>query len=1838
MRGLALASKALFAFLLFLSMSAAQAADPRIIPLPGRDLPGNDIQTIRNTDLRACQAACLGERMCKAFTFNEQARWCFLKSDFGSPVDFARATSGRVVTTVPITDIEAARAIEIEFVPGDYKYEADRILNDLARTYPPGDGTYVALVALGDRRLADANPSGAVTAYGQALVLADEDPALWLKYAAAARQLAVTPNANSYDLNWRATGATINAYLRSETRAQRAAALESIGRSLELRAVWRPTIAAYRASIELIDNAALQGHLDQVVAEHGFRIVSNEVDADAASPRICIVFSDPLPVNNATLSDFITVDNAPQVATEIEDRQICLTGVQHGSRYHIRIRSGLPSVDGEQLLRTAEVDVYVRDRSPWVGFAGSAYVLPGGPGAAIPLNSINTDTAEAMIYRIGDRSIAAAVRDGIFMQQLDGYQAEEIANTLGSEVWTGEVDIEPALNETVVTAIPVAEVLPQIEPGVYVITAKVRSDQSDYWEPISTQWFVVSDLGVTTLSGTDGLHALVRSLATTEPVAGATVHLVAVNNEILGEAVTDENGHAVFAPGLGRGTGGRAPQLVTVETEAGDYAFLDVRKAPFDLTDRGVEGRPSPGPLDVFLTTERGVYRPGETAFITALLRDQRAAAVTGVPLTFVIERPDGHEQARSVIDDGGLGGYFFAYEFIADAMRGSWTVSVYADPKGAALASESILVEDFEPERLAFEVTASDEPFAIDPPPQISVDARYLYGATAPGLMIEGDIVLRPTSVSSDYPGFTFGREDDPIETYRESLGVIAQTDENGQALIDLYIPELQPTTRLLNAEAIIRLVDTTGRFVERRLSRPLLADGNRIGIRPQFGSYDAPEGSEAAFDLIAIGPDGQRIALDGVEWTLSRIQTTYQWYRANGAWRWEPVTTTARVADGSVDIAAGDPAVVSGRVDWGRYRLEVTSTGEDAASSSFEFYAGWYVADVGSDTPDTLSIALDKPAYAVGETVQVRLEPRFAGTALIMVIDDRLIEMKAVEVPAEGTSVELTVTDEWGPGAYITAALYRPMNVEEERMPARALGLAWATVDPGDRVLEVALGVEGEIRPRGPMEIPVSIANLAPGTEAYVTVAAVDLGILNLTNYQPPAPDEYYFSQRRLGMEIRDLYGQLIDRMQGVPGVIRSGGDSAAARFGSPPPTSVLVAFHSGIVRVGDDGTATVTFAMPDFNGTARVMAMAWSADGVGHAVKDVIVRDPVVVTASVPRFLHVGDRSRLLVEINNVAGVAGDYRLGVEVGSGILLENGAAEQTITLAELGRTNLELAIAGTTIGDFPIRVTLTTPGGEAYTKDILLGIRPAGQPTYRRELIALAPDGTLTIDMNNLAGFIPGTGEATLALGGLGRLDVPNLLVKLDRYPYGCVEQLTSRALPLLYLNEVAQAVGLGTDADLDERIGTAIRRILANQDSSGSFGLWGPYGGGDLWLDSYVTEFLVRAEAEGYSISELAMTMALDNLSNQVAYASDFSNGGEAIAYALYVLARDGRAAIGDLRYYVDARLGNFATPLAKAQLGAALALYGDRPRAGAAFRAAVADLRPDDPDVWRRDYGTTLRDTAAVLALAAEFEAPGVDLGDLTNRVSDLRDKRRWTSTQEDVWTLLAAASLARGAADGTVTVDGNAMTGNVFQRFDELRLASLPVQVVNTGNRPIDAQITVTGIPTEPQPAFAEGFTISRTVYTVDGDETDISSVRQNERFVVAITVSADSIGSGQYLVVDPLPAGFEIENPNLAASGDVSQYPWLSTDMPDHSEARTDQFVAAFTRYDYSGATFTVAYSVRAVSPGSFVQAGAMVEDMYRPERRANTDPGSVEILAAGLPPSSPGGKNPKARP
>ena len=273
--------------------------------------------------------------------------------------------------------------------------------------------------------------------------------------------------------------------------------------------------------------------------------------------------------------------------------------------------------------------------------------------------------------------------------------------------------------------------------------------------------------------------------------------------------------------------------------------------------------------------------------------------------------------------------------------------------------------------------------------------------------------------------------------------------------------------------------------------------------------------------------------------------------------------------MADGRFDVAADRPGRISLPVTWGRYRLDVASDDRSIPPTSVTFDAGFY-SDASADTPDLLEIALDKAEYAAGDTMQVAVTARTAGKVTINVVGDRLLATTTADVQAGAAKIPLTIGRDWGSGAYVVATLRRPLDEAASRMPGRAIGVQWFSVDKRARTIALQMPLPSLMRPNGSLRVPLRLSGLAPGEEAKVVVAAVDVGILNLTNYKPPSPDDYYLGQRRLTAEVRDLYGQLLDGMQGTRGAIRVGGDGSPTALGATPPTQPPLALYSGIVNV--------------------------------------------------------------------------------------------------------------------------------------------------------------------------------------------------------------------------------------------------------------------------------------------------------------------------------------------------------------------------------------------------------------------------------------------------------------------------------------------------------------------------------------------------------------------------------------------------------------------------------------------------------------------------------------------
>ncbi|WP_072506221.1 alpha-2-macroglobulin family protein [Phaeobacter porticola] len=1768
--------------------------------------------------MRSCARACSAQSDCVGFAFNSRSNACFPKSAMDQPSPYEGAFSAlKLDASARLQQGADQRAAQLQGLQEADLTAAVKQAENLGLRFPTGEASVGDLTAAAQ----NSTPTAALRWLAEAVVLSDRAD-LWLDYARALlRQEANGLAQRRY--HEEALAAALNSYVRSPAAEGQADALVTAAGALEQLGRGRASLTLLRLAADRANTPKIVQRLDRAIDKYGFRITGSRVESDSDAPRICVEFSEDLSRTGVEYSDFVKLAD-PRLVAESAGRELCVEGVEHGSRYRLTLRRGLPAGNDETLAKDVTLTHYIRDRSPSVRFSGRSYVLPKGDEVAVPVETVNATTLDLRLRRVSDRNLLRTLQEDYFARPLSQWQDEQFATDIAEEIWTGTAEVSQDLNQTVTTRLPLQKALADQPVGVYALSAQVPG-ADPYDNPAATQWFVLTNLGLSTMMGSDGLHVQVQGLSDAQPREGVKVQLISNANAVLGAAISDADGYARFDAGLTRGQGAAAPAVVMAQTGASDpgaddFAFLSLRDAAFDLSDRGVEGRQAPGPIDVFLTTDRGAYRVGEVIHATALARDPAAQALPGVPLIAVLTRPDGVEYARLVSEQDAVGGHVFSLPISGTAPRGTWRLSILSDPKAPALASQQILVEDFLPERIDFtQALASGSVPQLRPGASglLQIAARYLFGAPGRDLSIEGEVTLRPAGQIAGWEGYRFGRHDETVAPQSRSFGGI-RTDDAGKGEISVLLPDIDALGQPLVADITTRLADGAARPVERQISVPLLPDGAMIGIKPLFEDVVA-EGDDARFSVIALAPDGAQQEMP-IRWTLNRVETRYQWYQLYGNWNWEPTTRRSRIATGEAVLNAQAPLMLEHPVQWGQYELVVEHQGTPYAAASTDFYAGWYVPDAGADTPDQLDVFLDRDSYQPGDTARLRLVSRAAGTALVSVMSNQLIDRQMVEVSAGETIIPLSVSADWGSGAYVSAMVVQPLTGKADQTPARALGLAHATVTRPGQELEVRLTVPEVARPRATQLAKIMVTGAAPGEDVWLTLAAVDLGIINLTGFQSPDPSAHYYGQRRLGMELRDLYGRLIETGNGALGRVRSGGDAGAGmRLQSPPPTQDLMAVFSGPVKIGSDGQAELPIAVPPINGTVRLMAVAWSQSAVGQAEQDMLVRDPVVVSANVPRFLAPGDTSRVQIDITHADGPAGQVALSARVlGAGLNL--GQLPQSVELTEQGRQSLILPVEALTVGDPEIELTLTTAAGETLVQSLRLPVRANDPMVATTRRFTLAAGDSFLFSSDVFTGLNPGSARAVMSAGPLARFDVPGLLNSLDLYPYGCTEQVTSRALPLLYLSSVAQAAGLGDGPRVAAKIDSAIQQVLTRQASNGGFGLWRAESG-DFWLDAYASDFLSRARAQGYTVPDVRFRQALDNLRNRVNYAPDFDSGGEDIAYALLVLAREGEAAMGDLRYYADVKAEDFATPLAVAQIGAALAAYGDQRRADQLFTRAGVMVQQADPNptLWRADYGSLRRDQAGVLALASEARSEAVDSRQLSAR---LAGDGRALSTQESAWTLMAAHALVGRAEESGLLINGQPSEGPVVEVLEGDQ-DSAPLALTAASGRQVDITLTTLGVPLVAAPAGGTGYSIERSYYSMEGTVLPSDQFAVGDRFVTVLRVKPFEPNGARLMINDPLPAGIEIDNPNLLRSGDLRGLDWLSLSEARHTEFRSDRFLAAvdLRRRDdeETGGAITLAYVARAVTPGLFHRPAASVEDMYRPDYRARTATGRVQV-------------------
>lgn len=1563
-----------------------------------------------------------------------------------------------------------------------------------------------------------------------------------------------------------------------------------------------------------------------------FELTGVEVSAERDRPQACFAFSRPLPRPRGRSNDlarFVSVEPGQGVGISVRDQSLCLDGLKHGQRYAVTINAGLPAVGAKEKLADAiNRDLMVPDRKPSLSFRGQGYILPRVDADGLPLRAVNVDRARLTVLRVNDRALVEQLYYGRSNQTMTEFEIGDVLDQKGERVWNGEMAIAGERNKASQIAFPVDAVIGDLAPGVYVAVAEDAALSFQAWDKRATQWFVVSDLGLTSFKAGNGLYVFARSLANAKPLAGVELRLVARNKKELGRAVTGADGIARFDAAQVGGVNEAAPQALFASGRDGAFSLLDFGAPAVELAGKGEGGRAVSGPADAYLFSERGTYRPGDPVWLTALLRDGDARALAGQKLTIKIIRPDGLEVDRDTIDDSGAGAHVWRAVLPANAPPGRWTAAAYLDPNGPAVGQTRFNVGDVAPARIDFDLVADRPRIGADGKVGLAVSARYLNGAAAGLLPGEMTLTLRPTD--RPRPGleaYRFGLAQQQLSPERRPLPGFT-TNADGKVQLSFDLGKLPDTTRRLEAVLRATLHDVGGRSVERELVLPIEFQPFALGLKPNFSGDAVPEGATVAVDVLAVTPDGQKIGRDGLSWDLFEEEYDYEWYAADGRWEYRTIVKDRRLTGGNLSIAAGRSASIEEQVRAGRYRLEVFDPVTGVASS-LRFSAGWWVAAKLSDTPDAVQVQVQEPLHKPGEKIRVFVRPPYAGTVAIALADRAIRHTIVSEIGTDGAFVELPLPTDMTAGAYVLATSFAPADPGNRTPPRRALGVGWVALDPADRSLTVAIKAPAAVHPRGPVALPVTVTGAEPGSAVHVLVTAVDDEVAHLPETQNIDPAGWFLGKRRLTVELRDVYGRLVNPVEATTAVGSANlpDKGQTTRLTTASRGGPATALQSAIVTVGADGKALVDLTLPDISGRLALTAVAWSDAkvGVGQGVLD--VGDDVGTDMVLPGFLAPGDKARVALNLENRSGpVRGAYKVSLTADGPVKLEGGKTETSFQALARGQ---KISIGRTLVAGDPgygvLLVTVTGPNGYSLSRRFPINIRPAHALTAAQARGRIAPGQTATLAAPRPEGNIAGTAWKLSMVSSHDPLDALSHLMLIDTRPFGSADQIAARLLPLPGANDWQKALGLPADDKLKAKAEDLVERLISRQRADGAFSLWSHEGPADPWLTAFALDVLTRVRAAGFAVPDDGYRRGLEWLGRTIGNSWVEDAELPARAYALYVAARAHAIDTAPLRFFQETFQARIPTRLARAQLAAAFATLGDTQRAGDVL-ARLDDPLPVVNGV--RDFGSPLRDRAATLSLLIAANADPARIQTEENAlVAALRDPAL-VATQERAWLLLAAQSLASRGPALNLTAGGQAVTGNgpLLRSLTD----GTALSVTNRGDQPVNTLTSIAGILTVPDKAEdAGGLTLSRSFKDGKGKPANLKNVHVGDLLVVVLEGRLEQPSAGPLLVIDPLPAGLVVENVRLAGSAQLGDLSWLGT-LSEAAlvEFRDDRFVAALDSTPDNG-SFRLVYLARAVTQGSFTLPSARLDDLIDGSRFARTAAGTLTVLAPPAPPLPP---------
>ncbi|MGY3873983.1 alpha-2-macroglobulin family protein [Aeromonas dhakensis] len=1540
------------------------------------------------------------------------------------------------------------------------------------------------------------------------------------------------------------------------------------------------------------------------------------------APALALVFSGPL-VPKANWQSWLSVsEGGKQVQGEWiladDGRTLYFPNVQPDKSYEVRLKAGLGPSPQRWTLKTRPLEA-------GASFTASGMVLPLRDELRLPISAVNVDEVNIDFFRVDAEYLPrflAEYRPGAGM---GNWELEQITKR-AKRVFSGRYALELDANRRETRLINVKE--PQLaEAGVYFA---VMSPLGNYDWRKETTYFAVSDMGLSARRYRDQLEVFVSSLASADPLKDVQLSLLDQKGNRLQVQTTDPQGHRRFDQVQGA-------RLLLAE-QGNHLAVLRLDGAALDLSTFDLGTQPWQA-QQLYLFSGRDLYRPGERLDSEILLKGQDGQLLPGMAVELEVKQPDGQllEQKRLLPDS--LGAAHYGLRLPDDAPLGRWTINLKTS--AGSRFEWPFLVEEFLPERLKLQLGKGPDGDVTDLDAALTLPLQgdYLYGAPASATKAKAEVkISRATMPFTQWQEFTLG--DVLLAEQAKDLEPLNITlDAQGQGTFSLA-DELDGVRALGPLEVAYRvsLSEPGGRAVNRSRTQYGWPAGSQWpALKADFVADRVEGGKPLPFQILNLDAQGQPVA-GAVKVRLINEYRDYYWHYADGeGWKYEFNSQPYLEQEQTLQLDGKGPTPLTLQLAAGWYRLEVENS--QGHQSSLRVEIGSYAWGGGGEQarPDKIAITLDKRAYQAGDKAKVTLVAPRPGKGLLLVEDgDGLRWWQRIELKGEGGDAkdargefEIPVSPEWQRhDLHISAQIAAPDSAskpvgKQQGQSLRSVGLVPLTLDREARRLPLTLSAPDKAVPLTRLEVT---ATSTPNSQGRVVLAAVDRGVLNISDYQPLDPFEIFFGRKRFAQDLFDNYGQVIPPQDGKLARLNYGGDRAPLKKGGALESRVeIAALWSGEVSFDESGKAVIPLNLPNFNGELALMALAWNEQQVGEAERAVKVVAPLVAEIGWPRFGARGDETRALVQLRNMSGedqtlslawtLNGGLKANGELPGILALKNGE-EQWLTLpltvtGASGVASLQLAASGK---DF------------AISRDWYLPLRSPWPAETRQRYQMLAPGQQMSFSPAELAGLDRVNLQGLLSLSGTPPWDPAAQWQALADYPYACLEQTLSRAWPYLLTtadertawSKPADGKNAASEADVQRALLQQLQRL---QLPSGGFGLWDGRSDEEQWLTAYAADYLLARKEVGDAVPEAMLNQALNRLQSYLTdsqYGERWSSAPEHSrlayqAYSAYVLARVGKAPLATLRLVWEQQADHARSGLPLLHLSLALSAMGDEQNAAKALSRALATERGDD---YLGDYGSPLRDQALELSLLRQHKLAADRWPALSAKVADTLAHRQWLSTQERLallrlarfdpavdWQAKVTSSLGSGSLSGSAPLQ---------QGTPEALAAST---VTNEGKGSLYVQRTLVGYPEQAPTRLSQGISVTRSWFNSDGQRFDPTKVKVGDLVVVRLNVSSES-AVPDALLVEMVPAGFELENPALGNSIKLEELSiegkpaWQSewNDYLKHQEFRDDRYTAALDLSE--GSNQQLVYLMRAVTPGRYQVPPTQVEDMYRPELRA----------------------------